>query len=260
LKEAEGNLERVRKLFEDGLLSAADLETAEANYESALANYSANELDRSRAEQRLTEIEQAVFQVDIPDGALLTRQSLQDLELEVLRLEQAVGESEAYLAAASAELEGAARAHRQASTARLEIPAGQVVWNLHTSVGSWANQGRPLLSFVDCSQLILDIAVDDATLELIEPGSEVRIRLFGSFTYRTGRVVLVRGSSALKSDGVVYAAEVANRGIREGRVLASMDPSDLSDDPSRSCGIGRTAYAEFEDINIFEMIFLPLFR
>jgi len=43
-------------------------------------------------------------------------------------------------------------------------------------------------------------------------------------------------------------------------VLARLEPLDLADAPRASCGIGRTAYAEFEDLNLFEILILPLFR
>lgn len=260
LREAESNLERVSSLHESGLLSRSDLEAADAAYESAQADFSGNQLEISRLEQQLEEIRKSVFQVNVPDGALLTRQSVQDLDLEVLRLEQALGESRGRLAATTAELERAERAFAKASSAEMMLPEGRVVWSVYTAPGAWVSEGSPLLSFVDCSRLMLDIAVDDATLELIEPGMKVNVRLFGSFEYREGTVALVRGSSALKSDRLVYAAQVENRGQRKGRVLARIDAPDLADQPGESCGIGRTAYAEFEDINLFEMILLPLFR
>lgn len=260
LREAESNLERVTRLHEDGLLSRADYEAADAAYQAAQADFSGNKLEISRLQQQQEEIRKSVFQVNVPDGALLTRQSVQELDLEVLRIEQALGESRGRLAATTAELVSAEQAYSKASSADMLLPPGRVVWNVYTAPGAWVNEGSPLLSFVDCSRLMLDIAVDDATLELIEPGMKVNVRLFGSFEYREGTVTLVRGSSALRSDQRVYAAEVENRGHRKGRVLASIEAPDLAGLPGESCGIGRTAYAEFEDINLFEMIFLPLFR
>lgn len=259
-KEAESNLERVRKLQTDGLLSQSDLESAESIYQAALADLSANQQERGRLERQLQEIQQSVFNINAPDGALLTRQSVQELDIEVMRLEQALGDSRARMRASEAELESALEAYRNASMADVEVPAGTVVWNTHTALGAWANEGSPILSFVDCSSLLLDVAVDDATLELIEPGMEVNLRLFGSFAHHKGKVILVRGSSALKSDQPVLAAEVENRGNRKGRVLAQLDSSSLIDTPAESCGIGRTAYAEFEGINMFEMVLYPLFR
>lgn len=260
LNQAESNLERVRRLKTDSLLSQSDLDAAEAIYESALADVSANQQERGRLERQLEEIRQSVFQINAPDGALLTRQSVQELDIEVMRLEQALGDSSARMRATAAELESALEAYEKASVADVEVPAGRIVWNVHTVMGAWANEGSPILSFVDCASLMLDIAVDDATLELIEPGMEVNLRMFGSFKHHKATVILVRGSSALHSDNPVLAAEVENRGNRKGRVLAQLDSSTLIDTPAESCGIGRTAYAEFEGINMLEMVLYPLFR
>ena len=260
LREAEGNLERVRSLYESNLLSQSDVETAEAAYENARAEYSANELERKRLTERLDEIRSGVFQVEIPDGVLMTRQAAQELNLEVFRLERELEQSQARLQATSAEFEAARASYRQLAASDVLLPPGKTVWRIHASPGTWITEGTHLVSFVDCSALMVDIAMDDATLELIEPGTEVHLRLFGSFEHRTARVILVRGSAALDTDPPVLAAELQNRGARKGRVLARLDPSDLSEMPSSSCGIGRTAYAEFEDLNLFELLILPLFR
>lgn len=260
LREAEGNLERVRSLFENGLLSQSDVETAEAAFENARAEFSASELERKRLAERLDEIRSGVFQVDIPDGVLMTRQAAQDLNLEVLRLERELERSEAGLEATKAEFAAAQESYLERAAADLYLPAGKTIWRVHATPGAWTTEGSHLISFVDCSDLMLDIAIDDATLELIKPGSKIRVRLFGSFRHRTGTVILVRGSASLSSDPSILVAEVQNRGPREGRVLARLDPSELRDMPSASCGIGRTAYAEFEDLNLFEILVLPLFR
>lgn len=259
LREAEGNLQRVRQLFDNGLLSASDVETAEAVYENAQAEYSASDLERVRLAERLDETERGVFQVDIPEGVLLTRQAAQELQLEVLKLERALAESEANLEATTAEASAARAAYDAQANVEVTLPAGKTIWNVHASAGTWTTEGTSLIHFVDCSRLMVDIAVDDATLELIEPGHPIRVRLFGSFTYRSGKIVLVRGSGATV-DPLDLAAEVQDRGTRSGQVLALLDPSELSGKPESSCGIGRTAYAEFEDINLFELLILPLFR
>jgi len=260
LTEAQGNRERIRRLYESELLSISDVEAAEAAYERALADRSANELERIRLTGRLEEIDQGVFQVDIPEGVLLTRQAAQDLDVELMRLQLETQRSEANLQATIAETTAARAAFDRQAAADLRLPAGKKVWEVHATPGTWATEGGTLLTFVDCERLMVDIAVDDATLELIEPGSDVRVRLFGSFAYRPAKVMLVRGSAALNSDSSALAAEVENRGARKGRVLARLEPSDLSEKPPASCGIGRTAYAEFEDLNLFELLILPIFR
>jgi len=260
LREAEGNLERVRSLFKSELLSPSDVEAAEAAYENAKAEYSANALEQKRLTERMDEIRSGVFQVDIPEGVLMTRQAAQELNLEVLGLERALETAEANLEATNAETESARVSYQERAATEVRLPTGKTIWRVHASTGTWTTEGTHLLSFVDCSALMVDIAMDDATLELIEPGSEVHVRMFGSFKHRTARVILVRGSAGLASDPSVLAAEVENRGSRKGRVLARLDPSEMSEMPSAFCGIGRTAYAEFEDLNLFEILILPLFR
>jgi multidrug resistance efflux pump len=259
LREAQGNRERARRMFRNDLLSPSDVEAAEAAYERALSDYSANELERIRLAGRLEEIEQGVFQVEMPEGVLMTRQATQDLDLEVLGLERQLERSEAEWQATSAETEAAREALRKRAGAEILLPAGKTVWKVHATAGTWVVEGSKLLTFVDCSNLMVDIAVDDATLELIQPDDEIRLRQFGSFKYRTASVILVRGSAGLE-DAPALAAEVESRGARKGQVLARLEPLDLADAPRASCGIGRTAYAEFEDLNLFEILILPLFR
>jgi len=106
---------------------------------------------------------------------------------------------------------------------------------------------------------MVDIALDDALLQLVEPGQEVSVRLFGTLQRLSATVVLVRGSAAL-ADEHVLAAAVTDRGLRKGRVLAAIDDPEPPRDTSSTCGIGRTAYAEFEDIGLFTLLFFPLFR
>lgn len=259
LQSASSALQRAQALNQQKLLSEAAVEIAEAAYENALAARSGNRLTRKRLAQQLEEIRRDVFQIDLPDGVLFTRQLVQQLDLEVIQLERQLRASEAELQSLGAEYTAAATAFERASVADVEVQAGSGIWNVYTTAGTWTTEGSTLLSVVNCERLLVDIAVDDATLELIEPGQGVRVRLFGTFNYLAGEVVLVRGSAGL-GDLPVLAAEVQDRGYRNGRVLARLDPSQPAGKPGQSCAIGRTAYAEFEDINLFQMLFYPLFR
>ncbi len=259
LKAAKRDLERARTLIDKKLASPADLEAADAAYQAAVAAKSANELMRERLQQQLAEIQHGVFQIDVPDGVLLTRQMAQQVDLEVVHLTQALNDREAAASSAAAEYQAADRAYRNASGADIELAPGLTLWNVYATQGSWVTEGTTVMSVVDCSRLMADIAVDDATLELIKPGQKVRLRLFGTFEYHSATVMLVRGSAGL-SDTPVLATAIADRGDRKGRVLARVDDSALAGMPGSSCGIGRTAYAEFEGISLLQTFLYPLFR
>lgn len=259
LKAASSALQRARSVHDQGLLAPAELETAQAEYERAQAAASANQLDRERLDQQLREIRHGVFQIDIPDGVLLTRQMAQQLDLEVIQIERQALESETEWKSLQAEYEAALTAFQRLSDATIDLPAGLTVWNVYVTRSAWVNEGSLLLSVVDCSNVMADIAIDDATLELIQPGQKVNLRLFGSFDYHSASVVLVRGSAGL-GDAPVLAAEVNPRGDRMGRVLVKLDQPPRENLGGQSCDIGRTAYAEFEDISVLQTILFPLFR
>jgi len=259
LKAAESSLERVRNLAADDLASPAELESADAAYQQAVADRASNQLLRRRLAEQLEEIEKGVFQIDQPDGIMFTRQMAQQLDLEVIRLEQTLRDRETEWKALEAEYAAAKIAWENSAHAEIELKPGATVWNVYATRGTWTTEGTVLMSVVDCSNLMADIAVDDATLELIEPGQKVRLRLFGTFESVSATVVLVRGSAGL-GDIPVLAAEVHNRGDRKGRVLARLDESRLAGLAENSCAIGRTTYAEFEGISVLETILYPLFR
>ncbi len=259
LVAAEAGLERVRNLHREGLASPSDLEEAEAFYEAARSSREANREALSRLQAQWAELPQGVYQGGEQDGALFTRQMEQELTLRLLEEERALRVARTEQRAKRAELDRARTALERSAEADIVLPEGKSVFDIYTSVGAWVTAGSRVASAVDCAGLMVDIAVDDALLQLIEPDQEVSVRVFGSLQQWPARVVLVRGSAAL-GDEPVLAASVPQRGNRKGRVLARIEGGDMPQLTGQTCGIGRTAYAEFEDIGLFTLMFYPLFR
>jgi multidrug resistance efflux pump len=259
VKEADNALKRARRLVKRKNMSRADLDAAEAKFHDAKADRIENTLELRRLSKQLGDLGQGVFQTDVPDGALQAQFLSQQLELELVRQDRELGQMKTELMAVEAELASAKKALHSETEAVISVPPDMTVWHTDVTLGSSVTKGTKLLSYVDCSSLLLDIAVDDATLELIRPGQAVRVHIFGRPGSIDGVVRLVRGSAAL-ADSDDLAATVPDRGIRDGRVLASLDDSTLAADTGRTCGIGRAAYADFEGIGFFESVFLPLVR
>ena len=259
VREAAANRQRAISMHERGLLSPSEVETAESAHEQALAAESANRLLRRRLEQQREETRNNIYQIGEPEGILLTRQLAQQLNIDLIQLERQLLESEAEWKVLEAEWAAADLAYRRSSQSDIQLHPGLTVWNVYGTRGAWVTEGTLVMSVVDCSNLMADIAVDDATLELIEPGQKVRLRLFGTFDFLSAHVVLVRGSAGLR-DTPVLAAELQHRGERMGRVLVKLEEPPFRSEPQESCAIGRTAYAEFEGISMLETILYPLFR
>jgi len=257
--EATNAVERARKLNRQGNTSKATVEAAEADYQKALATRAGNRLDLQRLDREGQDLANGIFQTENSAGGLYTQNLAQEAQLKLITERQELDRLGTLHRVTEVELAGAEEFLNKQSEASVTVPEGMTVWRTDVTVGSAVTAGTNLLSYVDCSKLLVDIAVDDATLELIRPGQAVRIRLFGRPGYIEGTVALVRGSGALeKSDDL--AATVQDRGVRSGRVLATLDDPVLAQDPERVCGIGRSAYAEFEDIGVLESIFMPLLQ
>lgn len=259
VEQTRSSLERARTLHENDNFSDADLQAAESRYLEANAQLTQNRQDQDRLEQQVAEIRQGIFQVSVPDGPLLTRNMVQALDVEIARSELQLRELESRVQANQAELDAARALLQQNAKAEVALPPGATVWDINVSVGNYVSAGTPLLSWVDCGNLLVDIAVDDATLELMSDGQQVRVRPYGTFDFLHGPISLSRGSSSLGSVDHLAAA-VQHRGPREGRVIADLGETRLSDESHQACGIGRTAYAEFEGISFLETVFFPLFR
>lgn len=256
---ARANAERVRDLYGRELVSPAELENAESAYLAAVSRQRENELLSQRLAEQADEIQAGVFQVSEPDGVLAMRQMTQQLDLDIVHLQRQLQLDETAMQAVEAEYEKARASHALATRAEIGLPEGHTVWEVYGSTGTWVSEGSPILSTVNCNELMADIAIDDSTLELIEPGHAVKLRLFGRLEFMTGEVVLVRGSGGL-GDLPVLAAEMPHRGQRKGRVLVRINDSSLVSMSEQSCGIGRTTYAEFEGVGLFRIMFHPLFR
>ncbi len=51
------------------------------------------------------------------------------------------------------------------------------------------------------------------------------------------------------------AAAIKSRSVRDGRVLVEIKDDKLYNEVEKFCGVGRTAYAEFEGIGLLEQYF-----
>jgi hypothetical protein len=71
-----------------------------------------------------------------------------------------------------------------------------VIWDVDDRTGMEVAKEDRILSYIDRSELMVEVAMDDVTIALIHPGNLVRIRLFVSGRFIKGKVIRVLGSSA----------------------------------------------------------------
>jgi multidrug resistance efflux pump len=252
LKEAEQRRSRVLTLLRDAVSTQENADQAEADFLEALSRLTATRLEQDQVRHRYQMLRENLFVQDLSDGALQTWTLIQTLESELLDCVRRINVAETDLAADFLRAEALRKDMEDRTvTADITLPQTAVIWDIEAGRGTEVAKGDRLLSYIDRSVLLVDVAVDDATLELITPDHPVRIRLFGSGRFVSGKVFRIFGSAARLPEQRL-AAEVTSRSTRDGRVLVRIEDDRLYEDTKRLCGIGRTAYAEFEGIGLAE--------
>lgn len=260
LTEADQIRTRAARLLKTSTVSRADIDRAEADFSEAQARFNATELERQQIEHRRQMLGQNLFLSNLSDGILKAQDLTNDLQMEILHAKRRIQTTETKLAQDAARLAALHQDMTQKlTTAIVELPDSAVIWDVDVRTGMEVAKGDRMLSYIDRSRLLVDVAVDDATIALIHPGHRVRIRLFGSNRSFQGEVIQVLGSGSKWPDHR-FAAGLKDKSVRDGRVLVRIDDRQLSGDTRRFCGVGRTAYAEFEGIGLIEQYFGTFLR
>jgi len=260
LTEADQIRTRAARLLKTSTVAQADIDRAEADFLEARARFNATGLERHQMEHRRQMLQQDLFLSDFSDGILKAQDLTNDLQMEILHAKRRIQTTETKLAQDAATLAALHQDMTQKlTTAIVELPDSAVIWDVDVRTGMEVTKGDRMLSYIDRSRLLVDVAVDDATIALIHPGHRVRIRLFGSNRSINGKVIQVMGSGSNWPDHR-FAAGPKDKSVRDGRVLVRIDDGQLSGDTRRFCGVGRTAYAEFEGIGLIEQYFGTFLR
>jgi multidrug resistance efflux pump len=251
LKEAAQLRTRNSQLIKINAVALADFDRIEADYLHAESLVQSTRLEQKQIEHRRQMLRNDLFPSNLSDGVLQIQNQINTLFISILEYKRRIQETEADLAADCTSLQSARADLERRSTAAVQLPDTSVIWEVDVRTGMEVLKGDRILSTIDRSTLLVDVAIDDSTLALIHPGHPVRIRLFGSERFIDGKVVLVSGSAADRS-AARFAATVKAKSVRDGRVLVRIDDPELYRDTARFCGVGHTAFAEFEGIGLIE--------
>ena len=232
-------------------VSLADIDRLESELHLAESLVQSNQLEQKQIQYRRQILRKNLFPSTLSDGILQVLNQIKTLDMAILDYKRRINASESVIAGNRASLQAARADLERRSTAVIQLPDSTVIWEVNVRTGAEIGKGDRILSYIDRSDLMVDVAMDDATIALIHPGHPVRIRLFGSGRFINGKVISVLGSAAARPDGH-FAAGVKIKSARDGRVLVRIDDPGLYQDVGRFCGVGRAAYARFEGIGLIE--------
>lgn len=255
MSESQKHRTRTLKLVEASVATPEDGDKAEAEFREDQSKVNTTQLEIKQLKHRQQMIAQGMLPNDVSDGALQVQQRINILHKDILACKRKMSEAQTDFTNDEISLEAIeSDVNTRSTSASVSLPDTAVIWELDVQEGMEVTKGDRLLSYIDRSRLMVEIAIDDATLELIDPGHPVRVRLYGRPGFIDGKVTRVMGSAGIWHSNL-FAAAVKLKSPREGTVLVQIEDDRLYDDVERFCGVGRTVYAEFEGVGLWEQYF-----
>jgi multidrug resistance efflux pump len=235
---ARGNVSKTAA--DETLLRVADLELQLANLRK----------DLSYAKVRRKAADNSVFITPVGDDPAWVQGSRTELKLQKKNARLELRQAEAGLATAEAALKVAEEDFALMAEAYVRAPPGSIVWSQRAAPGRTVRAGEPVVEWLDCSNLMIDVPVADAEVPLIEIGSEAEVVLEGDPEVRMGQVLMTRGSaSTLGSNDLAALAKGRGDGVAQVLLEFSHERADF-----KSCPVGRAAYVNFPKIGLIDII------
>ncbi|SDK55878.1 Multidrug resistance efflux pump [Maridesulfovibrio ferrireducens] len=246
---------RINKLVVASVATQEDADQVESKFQKADSQVRTTLLEIEQLKHRRNMVNQGMLPNDLSDGALQVQRRINELHQNILACKRRMSESETdFTTGTTYQQKPETDRNNRFARASVKLPDTAVVWEVDVQNGMEVAKGDRLLSYIDRSRLMVEVAIDDATLELIEPGQAVKVRLFGRSDFIEGKVIRVMGSAGLWHTSL-FAADIKSRSSRDGRVLVLIKDENLYNHVGKFCGVGRTAYAEFEGIGLMEQYF-----
>ncbi|MGH6735050.1 MAG: hypothetical protein ACRECX_03080 [Methyloceanibacter sp.] len=250
LRLARVHSARLARLSSSGYASqsAADVAAAAVLEEKRALIRLEGELQR--AEQRREAAEHNTLLLDDAEDGAVALRSLDDFRVNLNRSVWELEAAKTDAITAAEVLEKAQALYERNRRAPIEAKPGAMVWSLIAAPGVAVQPGTPVMSWIDCSVMLVDVPVQDVEIALLPPGASVDIVIEGEHEVRKGTVVLKRGAAATIGQ-VDLAAIAKGRQPGIGQVLVKLDPSPADID---ACPIGSAAYVDFPGVGLIDIL------
>ena len=247
---ARAERDRKQRLVKSGNASLSAVEESQA----LVAELELLRVERERSiaelQVRAEAAEQGVYvTADGTDPGWADR-SRDELQRDLARGESNLAESEAKLAEAQRAASIAAAALEQTTVATVTGPPDSLIWSVVVGASTAVATGSPLVEWLDCSVMLVDVPVSDIMVALLRPDMRADVVLEGENEMRRARILLTRGAAgALGRDDL--AAVAKGQAAGRGQVLLQLEPTPA--DIAR-CPIGLSAFVDFPEVSALDML------
>lgn len=245
---AEAAFRRKGTLRLSGNASQADEDAAISSHRDLQASLADTSKELERARHRLDLANRGIFLQEDGKEPEWSWRSIDEIRLEAARTIRAVRDAQQDLKTANDNLVKERHNLAAASEASVTLPAGATVWSAQATAGAFSQRGERLFTWIDCSQMLVDVPATETTAVLVKEGAAARVTLEGQDDPLRGTVIMSRAASSRLTKGELISV----RGWREtaAQILVRLDP----DQSPKDCPIGRRAFVRFPDLGILQFV------
>jgi len=248
LRQAEQDHARVQALADKGSVKKVDLVRAKADMEVAMA-----EVAQRRAARARLEVEEKTLDGEL--GVDLTSSDFEQIEYRIDEVAIRLADLDARLLGletrrASLKTQESSYARESMRQERFQpvAPLAGLIWNASGVQGSVVSEGEEVVQILKCSRRFLEVILPARHFEKVKAGTEAWVKLKGSDSPQTARVVSSYGSGAKPNRGMDAAAPriEATDGVRV--IVVLNEEADLSSFTVQRafCDVGRAAEVRFQ--------------
>ncbi len=225
---------------DDALAEVMELERMRAEREMAVAH----------AEERRRAADRGVFLASDGRSPEWAFDSEDQVQLEIAQAKRALADAEAALIEARAAAVAARQAFELISASPITAPPGSLVWSVIAGAGAAVEPGTPVIEWIDCSVILVDVPVSDVEIGLLRHGMRADVILEGDTEVRQGSVLLTRGAASVLGAEDLAALAKGHGGGRGQAIVRLEDGMEDAND----CPIGVAAWVDFPEIDVIDVL------
>lgn len=250
LQLARAELERMTQLQQGGNAASLAVEQAKADVIDLQLRQAEHDESLADLEVRLRSSARGVYLAADGKEADWAYRDRDQLTLEIAQAERELGAARAALEEEQALVQAARVGLARQATAAVRAPPGSVIWSVPAGTDTAVKAGDPIVEWIDCGIVLVDVPVSDLEVALLHEGMEARVMLDGERDARPGRVLHIRGSASTLGRHDL-AALAARESGSSGQVIVELTRQP---EHGQGCQIGHGAYVDFPDVGMIDWL------
>lgn len=239
-------LGRTQELVQKGAVSTARLDEIRSEQIQAREEVNRAQADLDRYTGELDAARQGIFIGDGQNDVPYSQQRLDEVQVRTADLELELAEAHGRMDAVREQLNVEETRAQLRESAYVRSPVKGIIWRRLMAINTTVTQNNDLVKILDCSSVVVEIAIPEETSETLDIGDPVHVRLQGSDTHYTAKVSEIRGTRSV-APGIEYAAMPPLLKKDELLLVAEFAPENLYDVPESFCDVGRRAEVTIKD-------------